>query len=126
VQRDQTSSVQYLNFQQLEELPVSSAREGLFVQAGIFFDVEPIVGGLGGSGRGEPRYAVRGGDQTEVLWFLDGARTAALIEGRADQGGSYSTINRLAVQEIQILTGGFPAEYGGAQSGVVNVVTKEG
>lgn len=126
VQRDRTSSVQYLDFQQLEELPVASAREGLFVQAGVFFDVEPIVGGLGGSGRGEPRYAVRGGDQTEVLWFVDGARTAALFEGRADQGGSYSTINRLAVQEIQILTGGFPAEYGGAQSGVVNVVTKEG
>lgn len=126
VQRDQTASVQYLTFAQLEELPVSSAREGLFVQAGVFFDVEPIVGGLGGSGRGEPRYAVRGGDQTEVLWFLDGARTAALFEGRADQGGSYSTINRLAVQEIQVLTGGFPAEYGGAQSGVVNVVTKEG
>lgn len=126
VQRDQTASVQYLDFRQLEELPVTSAREGLFVQAGVFFDVEPIAGGLGGSGRGEPRYAVRGGDQTEVLWFLDGARTAALFEGRADQGGSYSTINRLAVQEIQILTGGFPAEYGGAQSGVVNVVTKEG
>lgn len=126
VQRDRTSSVQYLDFQQLDELPVTSAREGLFVQAGVFFDVEPIAGGLGGSGRGEPRYAVRGGDQTEVLWFIDGARTAALFEGRADQGGSYSTINRLAVQEIQVLTGGFPAEFGGAQSGVINVVTKEG
>lgn len=126
VQRDQTASVQYLDFQQLDELPVASAREGLFVQAGIFFDVEPIAGGLGGSGRGEPRYAVRGGDQTEVLWFIDGARTAALFEGRADQGGSYTTINRLAVQEIQVLTGGFPAEHGDAQSGIVNVVTKEG
>ncbi len=126
VQRDQTASAQILTFRQLEELPVTSAREGLFVQAGVFFDIEPIMGGLGGSGRGEPRYAVRGGDQTEVLWFVDGARTAALFEGRADQGGSYATINRLAVQELQILTGGFPAEYGGAQSGVVNVVTKEG
>lgn len=126
VQRDRTSSVQYVDFRELEELPVVSAREGLFVQAGVFFDVEPIAGGLGGSGRGEPRYAVRGGDQTEVRWFVDGARTAALIEGRADQGGSYSTINRLAVQELQILTGGFNAEYGDAQSGIVNVVTKEG
>ena len=27
---------------------------------------------------------------------------------------------------MQILTGGFPAEYGGAQSGIVNVVTREG
>ena len=126
VQRDETASVQYLDIAEIEELPVTSTEEALFVQAGVFFDQQPIEGGLGGSGRGEPRYAIRGGDQTEVLWFLDGARIAALIEGRADQGGSYTAINPHAVQEIQILTGGFAAEYGGAQSGVVNVVTKEG
>ncbi len=126
VQRDETASVQYLDIQEIEELPVTSTEEALFVQAGVFFDQQPIEGGLNGSGRGEPRYAVRGGDQTEVLWFLDGARIAALIEGRADQGGSYTSINPHAIQEIQILTGGFAAEYGGAQSGVVNVVTKEG
>lgn len=126
VQRDETASVQYLGIADLEELPVISTEEALFVQAGVFFDTQPIEGGLGGSGRGEPRYAVRGGDQTEVLWFLDGSRIAALIEGRADQGGSYTSINPHAVQELQILTGGFAAEYGGAQSGVVNVVTKEG
>ena len=126
VQPDETGSVQYLDIGEIEELPVTSTEEAVFVQAGVFFDVQPIVGGLGGSGRGEARYAVRGGDQTEVVWFLDGARTTSLIEGRADQGGSYTSINPLAVQELQILTGGFPAEYGGAQSGVVNVVTKEG
>lgn len=126
VQRDETGSVQYLDFTELEELPVVSTEDALFVQAGLFFDEQPIEGGLGGSGRGEPRYAVRGGDQTEVLWFLDGVRTTSLIEGRADQGGSYTSINPHAVQEVQVLTGGFPAEYGGAQSGVVNVVTREG
>lgn len=126
VQRDETASVHYLDIRQLNALPVRSAREGLMVQTGVLFDPEPIMGGLGGSGRGESRYAVRGGDQTEVLWFLDGARTAALVEGRADQGGSFTNINMHAVQEIQILTGGFDAQYGGAQSGIVNVVTREG
>lgn len=126
VQRDETASVHYLDIQQLNALPVRSAREGLMVQTGVLFDPEPIMGGLGGSGRGESRYAVRGGDQTEVLWFLDGARSAALVEGRADQGGSFTNVNMHAVQEIQILTGGFDAEYGGAQSGIVNVVTKQG
>jgi outer membrane receptor for ferrienterochelin and colicin len=29
-------------------------------------------------------------------------------------------------KEIQVLTGGFSAEYGGVRSGVVNVITKEG
>ena len=126
VQRDETASVHYLDIQQLRALPIRSAREGLMLQTGVLFDPEPIIGGLGGSGRGESRYAVRGGDQTEVFWFLDGARTTALVEGRADQGGSFTNINMHAVQEIQILTGGFEAQYGGAQSGIVNVVTREG
>ncbi|MYI84810.1 MAG: TonB-dependent receptor, partial [Rhodothermaceae bacterium] len=126
VQRDETASVHYLDIQQLRALPVRTAREGLMLQTGVLFDPEPIIGGLGGSGRGESRYAVRGGDQTEVFWFLDGARTTALVEGRADQGGSFTNINMHAVQEIQILTGGFEAQYGGAQSGIVNVVTREG
>ncbi|MDE2730598.1 MAG: TonB-dependent receptor [Bacteroidota bacterium] len=126
VQRDETASVHYLDIAQLKALPVRSAREGLMLQTGVLFDPEPIVGGLGGSGRGESRYAVRGGDQTEVAWFVDGARTTALVEARADQGGSFTHINMHAVQEIQILTGGFEAQYGGAQSGIVNVVTREG
>lgn len=126
VERDRTASVQYLSIRDIEELPVTSTRDALFVQAGVFFDQQPIEGGLGGSGRGEPRYAVRGGDQTEVIWFLDGMRTHALIEGRADQGGSFTTVNHHAVQELQVLTGGFNAQYGGAQSGIVNVVTREG
>lgn len=126
VQRDETESVVYLDVERIEALPVTSAREAVLLQSGVFFDVEPVIGGLGGSGRGEPRYAVRGGDETQVKWFMDGVRTHAQIEGRADQGGSFTDINIHAVQEIQILTGGFNAEYGDAQSGVVNVVTREG
>jgi len=58
--------------------------------------------------------------------MIDGVRTASSIEARADRGGSFTNVNRNAVQEIQVITGGFNAEYGNAQSGIVNVVTKEG
>jgi outer membrane receptor protein involved in Fe transport len=126
VQRDATSSAQFVDAKQIAALPVSDAREGLLLQTGVFFDPIPALGGLGGAGRGEQRYAVRGGSQEEVKWFVDGVRTAALIEGRADRGGSFTNVNLNAVQEIQLLTGGFSAEYGEAQSGIVNVVTKEG
>ncbi len=126
VQRDETASVGYVTFEEMAEIPVTTARDAVLLQSGVFFDVEPVIGGLGGAGRGEARYAVRGGDQTQVKWFLDGVRVHAPIEGRADQGGSFTNVNRLAVREIQILTGGFNAEYGDAQSGVVNVVTREG
>ncbi|RPH35502.1 hypothetical protein EHM92_06075, partial [bacterium] len=126
VQRDATSSTQVVDAAQIAMLPVGDARQGLLIQTGVFLDPVPAMGGLGGSGRGEPRYAVRGGTQQEVKWYVDGVRTAALIEGRADRGGSFTNINLNAVQEIQLLTGGFSAEFGEAQSGVVNVVTKEG
>jgi outer membrane receptor for ferrienterochelin and colicin len=127
IQPDETSSVQYLGVAELTELPVIEAKEGLFLQTGVLLTPEPVlVAGPNSAGRGEPRYAIRGGDQTEVKWFINGIRAHAAIEGRADQGGSYSNINLHAVQEIQIVTGGFAAEYGEAQSGVINVVTKEG
>jgi outer membrane receptor for ferrienterochelin and colicin len=126
VQRDATSSTQYVDAKQIAALPVADAREGLLLQTGVFLDPIPAIGGLGGAGRGEQRYAVRGGTQEEVKWFVDGVRTAALVEGRADRGGSFTNVNQNAVQEIQLLTGGFSAEYGEAQSGIVNVVTKEG
>ncbi len=126
IQKDITASSQYLGVAEIERLPVTDAREAIMLQAGVFFDPIPIVGGLGGSGRGEPRYAIRGGDQGQVRWYLNGVRTAAIIEGRADRGGSYTNINPHAVQEIQLLSGGFNAEYGEAQSGIVSIVTKEG
>ena len=126
IQKDITSSIQYIGSVRLASLPVINATEGLFVQAGVFFDPIPVSGGLGSAGRGERRYSVRGGRQDEVKWFLDGARTATLVAGRADWGGSFTNINMDIIEEVQLMTGGFTAEYGDAQSGIVNVVTRRG
>jgi hypothetical protein len=126
IQMDITTSTQYLTSQSLSRLPVTDAREALMLQAGVFFDPLPVVGGLGGAGRGEPRYAIRGGEQGQIRWYVNGVRTAAIIEGRADRGGSYTNINPHALQEVQLLSGGFSAEYGEAQSGIVSIVMKEG
>jgi len=41
-------------------------------------------------------------------------------------GGTRSTVSQDAVQEFQIITNGFDAEYGRASGGVVNIVTKSG
>jgi len=41
-------------------------------------------------------------------------------------GGTRSTVSQDAVQEFQIITNGFAAEYGRAAGGVVNIVTKSG
>ncbi len=126
IQKDVTASVQFLGLEDIVRLPVVEAKDGLFLQAGVFYDPIPVVGGLGSAGRGEQRYSIRGGSQDEIKWFYDGVRTASLVNGRADWGGSFTNLNMNSIQEVQIMTGGFTAEYGEAQSGVVSVITKEG
>ena len=52
---------------------------------------------------------------------VDGADVGDYISG-----GTRSTVSQDAVQEFQIITNGFAAEYGRASGGVVNIVTKSG
>jgi len=52
---------------------------------------------------------------------IDGADAGDYISG-----GTRSTVSQDAVQEFQIITNGFDAEYGRASGGVVNIVTKSG
>ncbi len=126
VDENVTSSTQFLSIDKLSQLPVSDTKEALMMQSGVFFDQTPVAGGLGSAGKGEKRYSIRGGSQDEVMWLINGVRTSTLTMGRADQGGSFTSVNLNAVQEVQVITGAFNAEYGNAQSGIVNVITKEG
>ena len=52
---------------------------------------------------------------------VDGADAGDYISG-----GTRTTVSQDAVQEFQIITNGFAAEYGRASGGVVNIVTKSG
>ncbi len=126
IQKDLTTSIEVVGIEEMKQSTVTDVEESVNLQTGVFFDPIPVEGNLSGTGRGEPRYSVRGGEQDEVVWFVDGIRTAAMAEAKADGGGSYTTINQDAVQEIQVITGGFNAEYGQAQSGIVNIITKDG
>ena len=64
---------------------------------------------------------IRGSLQDEV---------GLIVDDFASQDKRHGTpifkIPRSSIEEIQILTGGFSAEYGSARSGLINVVTKEG
>lgn len=125
IEKDVTASVQNVSIRDMERIPTRDAKQSLMVRAGIFADPVPVAGGLGSAGRGESRYAVRGGTQNEVKWYMDGARVSNLVIGRADWGGSFTNINLNMIREVQVMTGGFNAEYGEAMSGIVSVVTRE-
>ncbi|MGE5350567.1 MAG: carboxypeptidase regulatory-like domain-containing protein, partial [Acidobacteriota bacterium] len=65
--------------------------------------------------------SVRGGNIRETDVRLDGM---SLQDPRS--GNSYIALNSTTIQQVQVLTGGFEAKYGGIQSGLLNVVTKDG
>ena len=65
--------------------------------------------------------SVYGATSAENLWIIDGVNTTNVIKGF--QG---KAINGEFIQEVEVKTGGYQAEYGRNTGGVVNVITKSG
>jgi outer membrane receptor protein involved in Fe transport len=65
--------------------------------------------------------SIYGSTSAENLWLIDGVNTTNVIKGF--QGKS---INAEFVEEVEVKTGGYQAEYGRNTGGVVNVITKGG
>lgn len=63
---------------------------------------------------------IRGASEEELLYTLDGV---GMKDNRNNR--PYSSFSKTNLAEVQILTGGFSAEYGDVRSGVVNIVTRE-
>ncbi len=103
VERGVSSSRANITSEEIVNLPVTQVSSVVGLQAG--------VQGL----------SVRGGDSKETAFILNGL---TLRDERDNT--PYTSVSLLAVQDIQIQTGGFNAEYGNVRSGVINVVTKEG
>ena len=130
--RDNTVSKQRLTPETMSETPNSNLDELLTLQAGV------QVGGEGGLGRG---VRIRGGRLGEEAMVVDGVtvRNYTANPFRSGLGwvweqelgsrGEDTTpleFSTTSVEQVDIITGGFQAEYGNAQSGIINIVTKEG
>jgi len=102
--KDQTSSVRNVSSRQIEMLPVEDIGSVVNLQAGV-------VNGH-----------FRGGRSNEVSFMIDGIQVIEVF------GGENSAVNieKEVVDELEVITGTFNAEYGRAMSGVVNAVTKSG
>jgi outer membrane receptor protein involved in Fe transport len=68
------------------------------------------------------RFAIRGGDRDEIVIRLDGMELYDPYHLQ-DFGGAISVIDMGIVRNADLLTGGFPAEYGDAMSGVFDVTS---
>jgi outer membrane receptor for ferrienterochelin and colicin len=70
------------------------------------------------------KFTVRGGEDDEVLFTLDGMELYEPFHQRDYAGGLFSIVDIETIESVELLTGGFPAEYGDRQSGVFNMKTK--
>jgi hypothetical protein len=65
--------------------------------------------------------SIYGATSVENQYIIDGVNTTNVIKGF--QG---KAINGEFIQEVEVKTGGYQAEYGRAMGGVINVITKSG
>ncbi len=65
---------------------------------------------------------VRGGSPDQNLILLDGV----IVYNPSHLGGFLSSFNSDALRDVRLIKGGFPAEYGGRLSSVVDMTMKEG
>jgi len=108
IEVDRTGSSHYISGQQLESLPLDQMVDMIAQQPGVTLQDNAIH--------------IRGGRADDTMFVVDGMSVNDPLSG----GGYGYSIDPSLINEIEIMTGGFNAEYGQAVSGVVNVSTKEG
>ena len=79
---------------------------------------EPLQSDSAGRNNG---YQIDGASNSENAYLVEGQETASLFDGH-----SAANVPMDFIQEVQVKTSGFEAEYGGALGGVVNVIQKRG
>jgi len=105
--KTQTQTTRTTTAKEISKLPITEINQIITLQAGV--------------STSELGTHIRGGRANEIAYFVDGILT------RAPHYGEQSVrLSKESVEEVNVYTGGFDAEYGEALSGVVTFQTKEG
>lgn len=92
-------------------------------------DLNGVIGlSAGVQSTGSGTFNVRGARSSETQMRIDGVDITNPFTGSAGMAGAYNPAmpSSLATEEVQVKTGGFGAEYGESQGGVINTVAKQG
>jgi len=108
VQKDLTSGRSIVTSEEIKEMPVESFQGVLSTKAGVTKGADGAM-------------HIRGGRASEISYMIDGISVSNPF-----WGGLAVQVENTAIQELQVVSGTFNAEYGQAMSGVVNIITKEG
>ena len=85
-------------------------------------DVKDVVSQQVGVVSADNEIHIRGGRSYENAYLLDGVNIQDPLAGT----GFGLQLSSNALSEMEVITGGYNAEYGQATSGIINVKTKEG
>ena len=122
VVRDRTSTESLVTAREITTAPIQGIRGILDLSSAIQRNPNGTYSVRGG-GPLELRFQINGIDQVQGNTGVPGYNAA--FGERSNTSWKYD-VNPLGVEQLEVITGGFSAEYGNAQSGVVKVVTKEG
>lgn len=107
IQKDATNKVRITSSEDIEALPVRGVNNILGLTAGVVLQNNNIY--------------IRGGRRDEVGYYLEGVSISnPMVGGRA------VTLNQDALEEIQVQSGGYTAEFGGANAGIIRQQLKSG
>lgn len=123
IQKDVTGTTKFIQGEELRNQPLRGYKDAVAQQSGVVnfqarLDNPQLNGNEAMNGS---TLIIRGGRPNEVAYFVDGFSQQDPLTGF-----STTAINNDAIDEIVVQSGGFNAEYGRINSGVVNVVTREG
>ena len=107
VQATKTSSGRTITSEAMEDIAIDNLEDIIAIQAGVIVT--------------DGELHIRGGRANEVVYTIDGMSVSDPVDG-----GAALTVDIDAVEITDVKTGGFTAEYGNAQSGIVNIITKSG
>lgn len=90
-------------------------------EADVFRSIQFLPGVLASSQISSGLY-IRGGSPDQTLVLIDGST----VYNPTHLFGFFSTFNPDAVKDVDLIKGGYPAEYGGRLSAVLDLVQKDG
>lgn len=92
------------------------------IQAAAVQSVQAIVSLQPGVVFADNEIHIRGSRSYENAYLIDGVSVQDVLAGT----GFGLQVSPASIQEMEVITGGYNAEYGQATSGIVNITTREG
>lgn len=107
----ETANLRQITAEAIKNMPVATVTDLLKAQVGVVERFGQIH--------------IRGGRSNEVTYVVDGVAVKDPLGGRGAVDQAMNISNNV-VEDLQIIKGGFDAEYGNATSGIINITTKAG